>query len=498
MKDSVSHLRTATVVKQTMSSATVLNVSSAVAPAVAASCNICCDPFTKHLRKPIVCPVSKCGYSACHTCYKTFLTTDGVTASKCMQCNTEFTLAFLKQHFAESFIKKDLRQKFTDVLVQRQVAQLPLSQPNAERELMAREKNKEIARIDELIKSLTIQKKILQDDVRFLRNSRNHASDGDEVATFQRKCCDPACPGFVSASWKCGICNKFSCTHCHEVKGATREEVEAHVCNPETVESIKFLKADTKPCPSCGTYIHKTEGCDQMFCTSCKQLWSWNTGRIETRGHNPHYLEWMRSRGELERDPQDVQCGREIDRGFLYQVRLNYSKLLVRSPTEEIREKMHSVFEKEFPEIARSILHLRLNDIPRLQAQIDVEPRAAELRVGYLCKDFDMASFRRRVFKIYQTAEVSRNVLDLLAAVQNASTDILYRALDLMQNLVAQGDSGRTWLENEKVGKYCDLLNTMTELEELRNYAIGCIDEIYTSHSISTKRTFGNWFALLN
>ena len=491
-----------------MSSA-VLNVPVAAPAAVFAgsvACSVCCDPFTKQVRKPIVCPVSTCGFSACHTCYKTFLTTDGITASKCMQCNTEFTPAFLKQHFAETFIKKDLRQKFTDVLVQRQVAQMPLSQPKAERELLAREKCKEITDIDKQIKSLTVQRRILLDDVRFLRNAHNHGggADRDEVSTFQRKCCDPECPGFVSSSWKCGICNKFSCTHCHEVKGSTSQEVEAHVCNPETVESIKFLKLDTKPCPACGVYIHKTAGCDQMFCTSCKQLWSWNTGRIETRGHNPHYLEWMRNRGELERDPQDVQCGREIDRGFIYQMSSKYAKLLVRCPSTEIQEKMQEVFDKKFPEIARSLLHLRLNDIPRFQTYADTEPRVAELRVAYLCKDFDMSSFRRRVFKLNQAGEVSRNILDLLVAVQNASTDILYRALDTMSDLVLRSDNGKSCVKMSaevKVGKYRDILHTMAELDELHKYATTCIDELYWTHSMSTgvnKYRFTSWFALSN
>ena len=114
-------------------------------------CAVCCDPFTKQVRKPIVCPVSTCGYSACQTCYKTFLTTDGVTSCKCMHCNTEFTPAFLKIHFPESFIKADLRQHFTEILVQRQVAQLPMSPPRAEREIQARAQASEVAEIEKRI-----------------------------------------------------------------------------------------------------------------------------------------------------------------------------------------------------------------------------------------------------------------------------------------------------------------------------------------------------------
>ena len=474
----------------------------------ASMCAVCCDPFTKQVRKPIVCPVSTCGYSACHTCYKTFLTTDGVTSSKCMQCNTEFTPAFLKRHFTETFIKTDLRQHFTEILVQRQIAQLPMSQPRAEREIQARAKASEVADIEKLIKSLLIQKRILQDDIRFLRTAPAHGSaDNDTVAAFQRKCCDPECPGFVSSAWKCGICSKFSCSHCHEVKGTTREETEAHECDPQTVESIKFLKTDTKPCPGCGVYIHKTAGCDQMFCTSCKQLWSWKTGRIEKNGHNPHYLEWMRNRGAgggggLQRDPQDVQCGREVDRAFTYTMSANYTRL-AKCKDETVRESLDTFFQKQFPDLGRSLIHLRHYDIRHFQEEADTEQRGASLRVGFLCKDFSTTSFRRRVFNLNKTGEISRNIMDLLVAVQNAAADILYRAHKQMTDL---GSYFERVSKREKVHAidetqaYRDLLSTFSELTELHNYAQTCLEEVYWTHSTSPAHSFkkSSWFALTN
>lgn len=477
------------------------------------TCAVCCDPFTKQVRKPIVCPVSTCGYSACQTCYKTFLTTDGVTAFKCMQCSTEFTPAFLKEHFPEKFIKTELRQTFMEILVQRQVAQLPMSQPKAERELQAREKTKEVTRIDALIKDLAIQRRILVDDIRYLRsNHASHDADNEAVASFQRKCCDPACPGFVSTAWKCGICNKFSCAQCHEVKGTTREEIEAHVCDPNTVESIKFLKTDTKPCPSCGTYIHKTEGCDQMFCTSCKQLWSWKTGRIETRGHNPHYLEWMRNHGGgaagLQRDPNDVQCGREIDRMFGHYMNVEYAKLVIKcresaeyEPGVSLRTKFQMTFERILPEVVRSMIHLQIYDIRNLQENVNIERQLSELRVAYLCNDFNLQSFRRRVFNLNRNVEINRNLLDLLVAVKNAATDILYRILDDMKDTASKLKLCPSKYEIEKQNaSYRRMIDTVKELDELHKYAETCVEEIYWSHSMKPVHQFrkASWFALTN
>jgi hypothetical protein len=112
-------------------------ISSGLRPAVT-ECPTCCEIFTKMLRKPIVCP--SCDYAACHNCYKTFLTSDGVSQAKCMNCNTEMTTRFLKQHFTDTFIRGEMREHRVKILYQQQLALLPLAQPRVEREKLARQK----------------------------------------------------------------------------------------------------------------------------------------------------------------------------------------------------------------------------------------------------------------------------------------------------------------------------------------------------------------------
>ena len=264
------------------------------------TCSVCCENFTEKRRKRIGC--AACDYEACNVCYKTFITSEGVSRPKCMQCNTEWTGQFLKQHFSDAFIKGDLRKHTSTIMLQQQVAMLPATQPAVEQQIIYEQHANEVKDINRQIRELVARKNAINTELRRIRRNQNgngngNGNDGDGQSLFQHKCCDHECRGFVSSAWKCGTCGKFSCAQCHEVKGATSAEVEQHVCNADDVETVRLLRADTKPCPSCGVYIQKTEGCDQMFCISCKQLWSWRTGRIEERGHNPHYLEWMRSRG---------------------------------------------------------------------------------------------------------------------------------------------------------------------------------------------------------
>ena len=121
---------------------------------------------------------------------------------------------------------------------------------------------------------------------------------------FTRKCPTGGCQGFLSTAWKCGLCKKNICKECNEVK------TPGHTCDPGNVETVKLLARDTKPCPKCGEMIFKASGCSQMWCTACHCVFDWNTMEIDTGVvHNPHYYEYHRRHGTLQRNPGDVPCG---------------------------------------------------------------------------------------------------------------------------------------------------------------------------------------------
>ena len=119
------------------------------------------------------------------------------------------------------------------------------------------------------------------------------------------------CRGFLSSQYKCELCEMFTCPHCLEVIGVSKDI--PHTCNPDSVASAEFIKKDTKPCPQCGTRIHKIQGCNQMWCTQCHVAFNYDTGKIDTgRVHNPEYYRYLQQQEtdrQAPRNPDDVICG---------------------------------------------------------------------------------------------------------------------------------------------------------------------------------------------
>ena len=111
--------------------------------------------------------------------------------------------------------------------------------------------------------------------------------------SFTMKCVQSGCEGFLSAEYTCGLCDVQVCEACHVAKGP------GHTCDAATVATIRQIRKEAHPCPTCAALISKIDGCDQMYCTQCHTAFSWNTGLKETGVvHNPHYFQYMRETGQ--------------------------------------------------------------------------------------------------------------------------------------------------------------------------------------------------------
>ena len=76
---------------------------------------------------------------------------------------------------------------------------------------------------------------------------------------FIQHCPADGCRGYLSTSYKCGVCAKYACPDCLAVKGDSRDA--EHTCNEEAKASAALIKRETKPCPKCGVRIYKIDGC---------------------------------------------------------------------------------------------------------------------------------------------------------------------------------------------------------------------------------------------
>ena len=222
---------------------------------VAATCNICTEKFNKTSHLLIKCPY--CEFEACRTCCSKYILNE--TTAKCMNnhCNREWSRNFMNTVFTQAFIINDYKKHREDVLFDQERALLPATQPLVENEIQKEKLSAKAIQVKNQIDQL--RKEMHDINIEYWRINNNQPKQTTERRTFVRACPDENCRGFLSSQWKCGICEKWACPNCHEIKGEDRD-IE-HTCNPDNVATAELLARDTKCCPNCGTGIFKIDGC---------------------------------------------------------------------------------------------------------------------------------------------------------------------------------------------------------------------------------------------
>jgi hypothetical protein len=380
-------------------------------------CGICVEAYNKTTRTKIACQY--CEYSACRKCCETWILSETVPICVNRTCGKEWSRKFLAQTLTKSFIAKDYKTHRENVLFDQERALLPATQPIVEQMIRCEKISSEIDRI-EREELGAVYKKISDLRTQLSQARRSSVQPASERSVFIKACPDANCRGFLSSQWKCGICEKWACSDCHEIKGLTKDC--EHVCNPDNVATATLLSRDTKSCPSCGTGIYKIEGCDQMYCTLCNTAFSWRTGRIETSIHNPHYFEYLRRTGggNVPRNENDIQCGHEMTNTFARQT----SSMLRRFNASEdiIRTAMQA---------CEAIIHMRLVDLPKYEINRILDNQ--NLRVDYLRQQITEDDFKTLIQRIDKKRQKKREMHNVINMCITAVTDILYRFQDAIK-----------------------------------------------------------------
>lgn len=392
-----------------------------------ASCSICCEDFTNLTRARIVCP--SCKLEQCRKCIRTYLLNTSEQAH-CMGCKHAWNRKFLIDATLNSYVNGDYKDHRANLLLEQEKARLPETMPavenyknitNIKKELVS--DNLELEQLETQINKL---KSTIHDKKRKVKLYKHGKTDSTEKKrAFKQKCGVENCLGFLSTSWKCGVCESWTCPHCLEVLG--KDKNCGHQCDPNNVESAKLIKKETRNCPACATPIYKINGCDQMWCTQCHIAFSWKTGmRVNGVIHNPHFYQWQNQGGQ----PAQIQTpGAQVCGGIpnLW----GFSRQLKEAITFD-RYKGNELTEAVL-QLHRGCAHLQHYEIDNLRLACQNARDNTHLRIRYLCKEITEQKFKQSLQTIDKRLEKKNEILQVYELI---NTVFLENINDIQQLLL--------------------------------------------------------------
>jgi len=107
----------------------------------------------------------------------------------------------------------------------------------------------------------------------------NRESIKKKVGSSNKLCMISHCDGKLSDNFECMKCSSKFCKECEKIYK------KGHKCNPEDVESMKFINnSRIVKCPNCSVCIERSSGCNNMTCVSCRTNFDFSTGEIGGSG----------------------------------------------------------------------------------------------------------------------------------------------------------------------------------------------------------------------
>jgi hypothetical protein len=323
-------------------------------------CGICCEKFTKTLRKQIECP--SCSKSCCIECIKRYVL-ENTGEPNCLFCKVGFVNDFVRETFTISFLNNEYKMHRRLLLFDIEKSKLPntieyldvyneinsyieLKRKIAEEYYQTRDTYSSVSMgfnktwlkykdtvchdvvKEEDVQNLNtwIKKEVTTKLKHFENENRFHVYNSQAYTTYIRQLneflkgelgihpvfhYDPSQKREYDQKYICSCikkdCKGFigsngKCMICNiEICKDCHEETtkkKEHECDPDTKKTIELMKSDTKPCPKCASPIFRISGCNQMWCVVCHVSFNWTTGKISAgRVHNPEYFRYLQENG---------------------------------------------------------------------------------------------------------------------------------------------------------------------------------------------------------
>jgi hypothetical protein len=397
------------------------------------NCDVCCEKLNKINHKKVKCPF--CDLTSCRSCSQRYIL-ESFQDPHCMGCKTAWNREFVDSFCTKYFRTTELKRHRENVLFERECALMPDTQPEVERIIqmrrirrVIREQKQKLLELHHRYQTLQLGEPIpdeirilyreMEITYRHLEQIRNSGTIIDnEPRRFVRQCPIEECKGFLNEEWYCGLCERHYCKSCNELLD------ENHVCDKDVVETMKLLNKDSKSCPKCGTVIHKTSGCAQMWCINCHTAFNWRTGQIENgRIHNPHFIEFRR-KTMMSREHGDIPCGG--------------------APTfRELREIGATNQILQYAMVIQQVEHEHMF--------LDTRPiDNTQLRIAYMLNDISKEDFKNFLQRQEKYKDKVRDLSNIFEMIGNTGGDLLRQyvleperhdeIVDLLQKIIDYGN----------------------------------------------------------
>ena len=457
-------------------------------------CEICCETFTKTLRSKVTC--NYCNLEACKKCVRTYLM-ETTSNAHCMACKNPWDREFTQTNLNKSFYNGDYKKRKKELLFEGEKARFPETMPHVEQ--YKNIKRWEVKRTEHIMYLTELNELIYQTRLKInkystkIHDAQNGKLDKKETRQFIRKCPVDTCEGFLSSSWKCGVCNIWVCPKCYEVKGFDKHA--EHECNPDDVASAELIKQETRPCPSCGVRIYKIEGCDQMWCTGCHVAFSWKTGlRVNGVIHNPHFYQFQREGGgAVINNPGAQICGglpvyyqlrdriRAIESKTIF--KKNIDIVTVKNETSNLFDfikkyvpqkcnygEIWTCIKIHIYDIHRGANHFLETILNRFRTDCQNAVNNQTLRVKFICGEITEEQMKTTLLKRDTAREKKQMILHIYELMGTVYTEVMVDIYNKLLNYVNTPPKNK-YAEEEKLTKMImDINENILKLDRVRVY----------------------------
>lgn len=490
---------------------------------MSSECFVCCEKFDLKNKSKITCPNPSCLYECCKACVRNYLV-NTVNDVHCMKCKQAWDQTFVILNLNRSWHQSHYTTHRNELLFQSEHSKFPETMPFVEQYKkiidIEKEKNIKKKKIQELqneIYELHRENNVLDRKIRIIKTGKEEV----ERQKFIMPCQKEDCKGFLSSGYKCGLCDEFCCAQCLEMIGPDKN-VE-HKCNEANIETAKFIKKTTKPCPTCGERIHKIDGCDQMWCTTCHTAFSWKTGEVQNGTiHNPHYFHYMRdvNNGNIPRQPGDNPCMDSLPilsfiinsiSNILYDgkylkldavntahahrinAHVNSKKIYFKEcKDDEWKETPYIWFHIDAEYITSSLRkfrHIQHVEIPACQQIINDATECRQLRIDYIMNIIDKDEFQNKLMQKDRQRKQNTDLLYLYDLIRTVGIDTINKIFGVIDNqLHLSRDEIMMILKSKPMDELLDTFATCKdEIEKFTEYCNKQLDIIGVSHDSSVR-----------